>query len=74
MLAGVATNFVVEGTAREAADLGYGVVVLSDASETMTDEWQRFSLEIMSMLGAVITVEEFCEIVGPASGQTDADA
>jgi nicotinamidase-related amidase len=68
VLGGVATNFVVEGTAREAADLGYGIVVLSDACETMTDEWQRLSLEIMSMLGAVMTVEEFGEIVGAASG------
>ncbi len=59
VLAGVATNFVVEGTAREAADLGYGVVVLSDASETLSDEWQRFSLEIMSMVGTVMTVDQF---------------
>jgi nicotinamidase-related amidase len=69
VLGGVATNFVVEGTARDAADLGYAVVVLSDASETMTDELQRFSLEILSMLGAVISVEEFGEIVGAAFGR-----
>lgn len=59
MLAGIATNFVVEGMAREAADLGYRVVVLSDACETVNDEWQRFSFEIMSLLGRVITVDEF---------------
>ena len=59
VLGGVATNFVVEGTAREAADLGYGVVVLSDASETLNDEWQRFSLEMMSMVGIVMTVDQF---------------
>ena len=58
ILGGVATNFVVEGTAREAADLGYQVVVLSDASETLSDDWQRFSLEIISTLGTVISVDE----------------
>ncbi|MDQ2967646.1 MAG: cysteine hydrolase [Actinomycetota bacterium] len=64
VLAGVATNFVVEGTAREAADLGYRVVVLSDACETVNDEWQRFSLEIMSLLGKVISVDEFVADLG----------
>jgi nicotinamidase-related amidase len=59
VLAGVATNFVVEGTGREAADLGYEVVVLSDATETQSDEWQQFSLQIMSMVGAVMTVDQF---------------
>jgi gluconolactonase len=59
VLGGVATNFVVEGTAREAADLGYRVVVLSDASETINDDWQRFSLGILAMVGAVVTVDEF---------------
>ena len=65
VLAGVATNFVVEGTGREAADLGYEVVVLSDATETHNDEWQRFSLQIMSMVGTVMTLDEFvtaCEV------------
>jgi nicotinamidase-related amidase len=64
VLAGVATNFVVEGTGREAADLGYEVVVLSDATETQSDEWQRFSLEIMAMVGSVMTVDEFVTACG----------
>jgi gluconolactonase len=64
VLAGVATNFVVEGTGREAADLGYEVVVLSDATETLSDEWQRFSLEIMAMVGSVMTVDDFVTACG----------
>jgi len=64
VLAGVATNFVVEGTAREAADLGYGVYVLRDACETVNDEWQRFSFEVMSMLGIVISVDDFVKGIG----------
>lgn len=63
VLAGVATNFVVEGTARDAADLGFVVVVLSDACETMSDQWQRFSIEIMSMLGTILTVDEWVETI-----------
>lgn len=68
VLAGIATNFVVEGTAREAADLGYTVFVLSDASETMNDAWQEFSLEIISTLGIVISVDEFIGGMSDAVG------
>jgi len=64
VLCGVATNFVVEGTAREAADLGYRVAVLSDASESINDEWQRFSLEVLALVGAVVSVDEFVRALG----------
>jgi nicotinamidase-related amidase len=65
VLGGVATNFVVEGTAREAADLGYGVVVLADASESINDEWQQFSLEILALVGVVASVDEFVRALSP---------
>jgi nicotinamidase-related amidase len=66
VLAGIATNFVVEGTAREAADRGYRVIALRDACETWSAEAQRFSIEILSLLGEVITVDEFVRLVaGP---------
>jgi nicotinamidase-related amidase len=64
VLAGVATNFVVEGTGREAADLGYQVIVLGDATETQNDDWQRFSLQIMAMVGTVMTVDQFVTACG----------
>jgi nicotinamidase-related amidase len=67
VLAGIATNFVVEGTAREAADLGYNVAVLADACETLSDDWQRFSLEIMSTLGTVMSVDEFVRSLSKGS-------
>ena len=70
VLAGIATNFVVEGTAREAADLGYAVVVLADASETLNDEWQRFSLEILATLGSVVSVEEFGQLLADSLNKT----
>jgi hypothetical protein len=39
-------------------------VVLSDATETQSDEWQRFSLEIMAMVGSVMTVDDFVTACG----------
>ena len=38
LLTGVATNFVVEGTAREAADRGYNVVIVGDCCASMSQE------------------------------------
>ena len=38
LLAGVATNFVVEGTARQACDLGYNTIVVGDCCASMSQE------------------------------------
>ena len=38
LLTGVATNFVVEGTAREATDRGYNVVIVGDCCASMSQE------------------------------------
>ena len=60
VLTGFATNFVVEGTARDAVDLGYAVIVLSDCCASFTDEMHRFALEaILPQLGKLATSEEF---------------
>ena len=66
VLTGVATNFVVKGTAREAVDRGYRVTTLSDCCETWSAEAQAFSLQILSLLGPVMTVEEFIVLLGKA--------
>jgi nicotinamidase-related amidase len=59
VLTGFATNFVVEGTARDAVDRGYTVIVLSDCCASFTDEMHRFSLDaILPQLGTVTTSEE----------------
>jgi nicotinamidase-related amidase len=59
-LCGVLTNFVVEGTAREAVDRGYEVIVLGDCCAALDDEKHRFSLEvILPMLGTVTTSDAF---------------
>jgi len=45
VLAGVATNHVVEGTARFAADSGFNVTVLEDVCAGVCEEMHRFSVE-----------------------------
>ena len=40
----VPSKRMIEHTARHAADLGYEVVVASDGTSTVNDEWQRAGL------------------------------
>jgi gluconolactonase len=44
VVTGAWTNMSVEHTARHAADAGYRVVVASDGTATMNDEWQQAAL------------------------------
>ncbi len=44
MLAGVATNFVVEGTARQSCDMGYETIVVSDCCASLNQEAHDASL------------------------------
>ena len=61
-LAGGVTNFAVEGTARDASDRGYRVIVLEDCCETVSDEWQAFSMtQIMPLIALVATAQEFAD-------------
>lgn len=61
-LAGSITNFAVEGTAREASDRGYRVVILSDCCESVSDEWQAFSMtQILPMIAEVVTSATFVD-------------
>ena len=45
LLTGVATNFVVEGTAREAVDRGYNVVIVEDCCTAMNQESHEMALK-----------------------------
>ena len=47
VLGGVATNLVVESTARAADDAGFGVTVLEDCCAAPNPEWHRFSVTAM---------------------------
>jgi len=44
VITGAWTNMSIEHTARHAADAGYEVVVVSDGTSTVSDEWQNVGL------------------------------
>jgi len=55
---GVSTNNCVDTTAREAADRGYGSILVSDATGTCSDRMQEVTLESFQRLwGRVVTTE-----------------
>ncbi len=53
-LGGIATNSVVEHTAREAADRGYDVAVAEDACATARDDLHAAALENIRLIGRVV--------------------
>jgi nicotinamidase-related amidase len=62
VLSGVATQFAVEGTAREAVDRGYRVLVLEDCCASRDRAVHDFSIErILRDLCQVTTAERFVE-------------
>jgi biuret amidohydrolase len=61
VIAGVATNFVVESTARHASDLGYDTVIIADACSAASPETHRASLASLAMLATVRTADETIE-------------
>lgn len=59
LLAGVATNFVVEGTARQACDLGYDTVIVGDCCASVSQEAHDASLTVaMPFLSTISNLEE----------------
>ena len=68
-LAGSITNVAVEGTAREASDRGYRVIILEDCCESVSDEWQAFSItQILPMIADLVTVADFSEALSRHRG------
>ena len=59
VLAGVATNFVVESTAREAHDKDYNVIVVEDCCASATEEEHKASISTLSKLGKVVNSKDF---------------
>lgn len=56
---GVSTNNCVDTTAREAADRGYGSILVSDATGTCSDRMQEVTLESFQRLwGRVLTTDD----------------
>jgi nicotinamidase-related amidase len=64
---GVATNASVEGTARAASDLGYRVLVVSDACSAATPEAHTASLASLGLLAEITTTDE---LIAALSSQT----
>lgn len=58
LLTGVATNFVVESTARDAADLGYTVVIAQDCCASASPEMHEAALNTALPLLTTITTSE----------------
>ncbi|HEX7752118.1 MAG TPA: cysteine hydrolase [Novosphingobium sp.] len=61
ILAGVATNSVVEHTARHAADMGYAIALAADACSAAHPHLHRAAIDNMALLGEVSTVAALLE-------------
>jgi nicotinamidase-related amidase len=62
VVCGAWTNFAVEHTCRDGADLGYEVVIVSDGTATISDEWQRAALTYaLTRIAEQATVDELME-------------
>jgi biuret amidohydrolase len=58
ILAGIATNYSVEHTARHAVDIGYRVTIVSDACTTADRALHEASLRSMALLADIRSVDE----------------
>ncbi len=58
---GVATNASVEGTARQASDLGYRTIVAADACSTVSSEAHEASIASLGLLAEIATVAELVD-------------
>lgn len=59
LLAGVATNFVVESTARQASDMGFNTIIVGDCCASMSQEAHDASLNTaLPFLATISNLEE----------------
>jgi nicotinamidase-related amidase len=59
VIGGIATNFGVESTARQAFDQGYKLVFVEDATTSMSNEWHRFAVDnVFTRMGHVRTTQQ----------------
>jgi biuret amidohydrolase len=64
---GVATNVSVEGAARAASDLGYRVVVVSDACSAATEAAHSASVESLGLLAEITSTDDLLAALAPAA-------
>ena len=69
VLGGVATNLVVESTARYSDDAGFAVTVIEDCCASPNPEWHAFAVEkILPLFGDLVSTDDFVSAVtGTAS-------
>ena len=67
IIAGVATNLSVEGTARAASDLGYRTIVVSDGCSAGSEGAHNASLESLGLLAEIVTTGELLTAVRTAA-------
>jgi len=63
ILCGIATNWVVEASAMDAADLGYRVIVPEDCSASITAEMHLFAIE--QVLPDIATISTAADLIAP---------
>ena len=62
VITGAWTNMSIEHTARHGADAGYEIVVVSDGTSTVSDEWQNAGLNYaLTNVGRTATAQEVAE-------------
>lgn len=71
IITGAWTNMSIEHTARHSADAGYEVVVASDGTSTINDEWQNVALNYaLTNVGVVATCEEIGKALELGAGDS----
>jgi gluconolactonase len=62
VVCGAWTNYAIEHTCRDGADLGYEVVLATDATATTSDEWQQAAFSYaLTNIAELRTVDELVE-------------
>jgi gluconolactonase len=65
VITGAWTNMSIEHTARHGADAGYEIVVVSDGTSTVSDEWQNAGLNYaLTNVGQTATAQEVAQALG----------
>jgi gluconolactonase len=67
IVTGAWTHMSIEHTARYGADAGYRMIVVSDCTSSISDEWHNAGLNYaLTAVGEVATLEEVTEALGAA--------
>jgi len=66
VVCGAWTNFAIEHTCRDGADHGYEVVLASDGTATVSDEWQQAALSYaLTSIAELRSVDDLVGELGP---------